>query len=59
MSSIVWVIRFCAVSYGELKVGVALHFGNQSLWSNANEKGIDSPRCIADTDNRPPRYLLT
>jgi len=35
----------CAVSYWELKiVGVgALNFGNQSLWSSANEKGIDSP----------------
>jgi len=40
MSSIGWVIRFCAVSYWELKVGVALHFGNQSPWSSANEKGI-------------------
>jgi len=42
MSSIAWVIRLCAVSYWELKVGVALHFSNQSLWSSANEKGIDS-----------------
>jgi len=24
----------------ELKVSVALHFGNQSLWSSANEKRL-------------------
>jgi len=43
MSSIAWVIRFCAVSYWELKVGVALYFSNQSPWSSgANVKGIDS-----------------
>jgi len=33
---IAWVIRFCAVSYWELKVGVMLHF-RQSPWSSANE----------------------
>jgi len=26
----------------ERKVGVALHFDNQSPWSSANKKGIDS-----------------
>jgi len=41
MNSIAWVIQLCAVLYWELKVGVALHFGNQSSWSNANENGID------------------
>jgi len=41
MSSIDLVIRFYAVSFSELKVGVALRFSNQSLWSIANEKGID------------------
>jgi len=40
--SIAWVIQFCVVSYWELKVGVALYFGNQSPWSSTNEKGIDS-----------------
>jgi len=32
----------CAVSYWELKVNVALHFGKSSHWSNSNEKGIHS-----------------
>jgi len=30
---------------------VALHFGNQSLWSSANEKGID----MVDAETRPLR----
>jgi len=60
MSRIAWVIRFCAVNHWELKVGVALHFGNQYPWSSANRKGDRLPRLI-DTDNTLPRstYLLT
>jgi len=39
----VWVacvIRSILLSHWELKVGVALHFGNPPSWSSANEKGI-------------------
>jgi len=41
--------------YWELKVGVAIN-----LPGLAQTKGDRLPRCMADTDNRPPRstYLL-
>jgi len=37
-------LQFFAVSHWELKVDVALHFGNQSPWSSAKRKGDSLPR---------------
>jgi len=45
------------ISYWELKVSVTLHFGDQSPWSRAIEKGIDF--LVADSNSRPPRPILT
>jgi len=42
------------ISYWELKVSVTLHFGDQSSWSRAIEKGIDF--LVADTNNPRPTY---
>jgi len=52
MSSTAWVI--CEVSYWELKVGLALHFGNTS----PNREGDRFPRCMLDTHKASLIYLL-
>jgi len=43
----------------ELKVSVALHFGNQSLWSSANEQTKRDSRFMVNTYNSPlqPTYI--